>query len=78
MSNSLDPDQARRFVGPDLGPNCLPKLSADDTERQRVKHRTRRYTQKQIPRPKEDKVQWLSTHKLKLINTVQQLFTIQK
>ena len=23
MSNSLDPDQARCFVGPDLGPNCL-------------------------------------------------------
>ena len=21
MSNSLDPDQARRFVGPDLGPS---------------------------------------------------------
>ena len=37
MSNSLDPDQARRIVGPDLGPNCLPKLSADDTGRQRVK-----------------------------------------
>ena len=36
MSNSLDPDQARRFVGPDLGSNCLPKLSADDTGRQRV------------------------------------------
>ena len=36
MSNSLDPDQARRFVGHDLGPNCLPKLSADDTGRQRV------------------------------------------
>ena len=32
MSNSLDPDQARRFVGPDLGPNCLPKLSADDVK----------------------------------------------
>ena len=29
MSNSLDPDQARRFVEPDLGPNCLKKLSAD-------------------------------------------------
>ena len=29
-SNSLDPDQARRFVGPDLGPNCLQRLSADD------------------------------------------------
>ena len=37
MSNSLDPDQARRFVGPDLGPNCLPKLSAEDTGIQRVK-----------------------------------------
>ena len=31
MSNSLDPDQARHFVGSDLGPNCLQKLSADDT-----------------------------------------------
>ena len=26
MSNSLDPDQARRFTGPDLGPNCLHRL----------------------------------------------------
>ena len=33
MSNSLDPDQARHFVGPDLGPNCLQKLSADNTRR---------------------------------------------
>ena len=32
MSNSLDPDQ----VGPDLGTSCLPRLSADDTGRQRV------------------------------------------
>ena len=40
MSNSLDPDQARQFVGPDLGPNCLPRLSADDTGRQRVKVHT--------------------------------------
>ena len=23
MSNSLDPDQARHLVGPDLGQNCL-------------------------------------------------------
>ena len=36
MSNSLDPDQARRIVRPDLGPNCLPRLSADNTGRQRV------------------------------------------
>ena len=30
MSNSLDPDQDRHFVGPDLGPNCLQSLSAVD------------------------------------------------
>ena len=30
-SSSLDLDHARRFVGPDLGPNCLQRLSADDT-----------------------------------------------
>ena len=34
MSKSLDPDQARRFVSHYLGPNCLHKLSADDTCRQ--------------------------------------------
>ena len=37
MSNRLDSDQARRKVGPDLGPNCLQMISADDTRRQRVK-----------------------------------------
>ena len=37
VSKSLDSDQARLYVGPDLGPNCLQKLSADDTSRQRVK-----------------------------------------
>ena len=36
VSNSLDPDQARHFVGPDLGPNYLHRLSADDTSRLRV------------------------------------------
>ena len=30
-SNNIDPDQARRFVGPDLGQNYLKRLSADDT-----------------------------------------------
>ena len=29
MSNSLDPDQDRLSVGPDLGPNCFLRLSAD-------------------------------------------------
>ena len=33
VSNSLDPDQARHFVGnvgPDLDPNCLQRLLADN------------------------------------------------
>ena len=37
-SNSLDPDQDRYFVCPDLGPNCLQRLSAIGTNRQRVKY----------------------------------------
>ena len=40
MSNSLDPDQTQQIVSPDLGPNCLQMLSADDTDRQRVKRTT--------------------------------------
>ena len=30
MLNSLDPDQARHFVGPDLGANFFQRLSAED------------------------------------------------
>ena len=30
VSNSLDTDQERCSVGPDLGPNCLQRSSADD------------------------------------------------
>ena len=30
VSNGLDPDQDRRDIGPDLGSNCLRRLSADD------------------------------------------------
>ena len=37
MSNSFDPDQARHFVWPDLSSNCLQRLSAGDTSKQRVK-----------------------------------------
>ena len=33
VSNSLDPDQARYFVWPGLGPNCLQILSADNKSR---------------------------------------------
>ena len=37
-SNSLDPSQARHIVGPDLGSNCLQRLSAVNTCRQRVNY----------------------------------------
>ena len=38
VSTKSDLDQARCFVGPDLGPNCLQRLSADDkSHRQRGK-----------------------------------------
>ena len=30
VSNNLNPDQAQHFVGPDLGTNCLQRLSAAD------------------------------------------------
>ena len=33
---SSDPDQARHFVGPGLGPNCFQRISADDASRQPV------------------------------------------
>ena len=36
VTNILDPDQAQNFIEPDLSPNCLQRLSADDTNRQRV------------------------------------------
>ena len=35
VSYSLDPIQAD-FVGPELGPNCLQRLSAEDTRKQRM------------------------------------------
>ena len=34
--NCLDPDQARHFVGSDLGINCFQRLSAYEASRQRV------------------------------------------
>ena len=30
VSNSFDLDQNRRYVGPDLGPNCLQRLTEED------------------------------------------------
>ena len=33
MLNSLDPNQNRRFVAPDLGRSCLQRLSEDDKSR---------------------------------------------
>ena len=34
VSHSLDQDQAQHFGGPDLGPNCLQRLPADDKSHQ--------------------------------------------
>ena len=31
--NSSDPDQVQPFVGPDLGINCLQRLSVDHTSK---------------------------------------------
>ena len=36
VSNSVELHLARHFVLPDLGPNCLQRLLADDCSRQRV------------------------------------------
>ena len=36
VSNNLDPDKARHFVGPYLVSNCLQRSSTDDTSRQKV------------------------------------------
>ena len=33
LSNGLDPDEERPSVGPDLGPNCLQRISEDDNGR---------------------------------------------
>ena len=36
VSKSLDTNQAEHFARPDLVPNCLQRLSTNDTSRQRV------------------------------------------
>ena len=33
VSNGFDPDQGQNFAGPDLDPNCLQRLSADNESR---------------------------------------------
>ena len=54
MSNSLDPD---------LSPNCLPRLSADDTGRQRVKEEYSYKTEMYII-PKPEAILTVIKHKL--------------
>ena len=39
MSNSLDPDQDRHSLGPDLGPTCLQRLYTDDKSHRCSKER---------------------------------------
>ena len=38
VSNSLDPDKDRHFLGPDLGPNYLQRLSAEGTRCHRLRY----------------------------------------
>ena len=33
VPKGLDPDRDRRSIGPDLGPNCLQRLSANNKSR---------------------------------------------
>ena len=51
VSNGLDLDQDRHYVGLDLGPNCLQRSSENDTSKQRVKqsccYNTKLSTQRQ-------------------------------
>ena len=55
MSNNLDPDQDRCSVGPDLGPNCLQKLAADDISRQRVNLLLKLESKQIVP----DQIAWM-------------------
>ena len=36
MSNSLETDPVQQNVGPDLDPNCLQRLSTDNTSRVKI------------------------------------------
>ena len=49
VTNSVDPDQARHFVGPDLDPNCLYRLSAEGICGLRVKAATELFIQNDHP-----------------------------
>ena len=40
VSNGLDPDQGRHYVGPDLGLICLQRLSADESSLARNRERS--------------------------------------
>ena len=42
VSNDLDLDQDQHFVGPDLGPNCLQKLSAGGKSRNKLGKRKKK------------------------------------
>ena len=48
VSKVLDPDQDRHYVGPDLGPKCLQKLSADNKSPLARKELSERINLKQI------------------------------
>ena len=63
VSNSLDPDQTWRFVGPDVGPNFLQRLSADDKSRhKRVKSWDAHPLRREAVVHGQSYLPWLSFH----------------
>ena len=54
LSNSLDHDQIRRFVGPDIGPNRFQTLSVDETCEWTNNSQCKHIEQKMIKRPQSD------------------------
>ena len=57
VSNRLDPDQARHFVGPDLGPICLERVWSEDASRQWVNWS---FYEQQLPMLSYKPIDWIS------------------
>ena len=73
MSNSLDPDQNRHSVDPDLGPNCLQMLSAEVAA---SKERVKKKKKKSSFEPVHEILLLLATETLRSISTVSPDFAV--
>ena len=61
FANSLDPDQARRFVGPDLDQNCLTLMVMlkEFLEKVDIEKKNQQTTKKQGKFPSRQRVKWV-------------------